>query len=214
MTDRVTVTVDDGPATVITASVQGPMGPTGATGAQGPASASDSNLLESGEGTLPRINVRDSTLALTSGTLRLSYFTARRTETVVSARVFSGGTAAGATPTLVRVGIYSVAVNGDLTLIASTPNDTTLLAAQNTAYTKAFSVPWSKVAGTRYALAILVVTGAAAPTTLGTFAAIATEAGLAPRLAAAVSGQSDLPASIAAGSLANSTNMVYGAVVP
>jgi len=204
---------------------QGPAGATGATGAQGPAGAtgpqgpaawSDNNLLTTGEETISRVSARDTTLALTSQKLLLTYFTGRRTETVTQVRVVSGGTAAGATPTTCVIGIYSVAGNGDLTLITSTPNDTSLYAATATAYTKSFSSSWSKVAGTRYALGLLVVTAATAPTTAGIFAGggVATEAGQAPRLAGSLTGQSSLPSTIANGSIANTTNMFYAAVLP
>lgn len=139
---------------------------------------------------------------LASGTLTLAYFTAKRTETITSVTTFTGTTAAGATPTLCRIGVYSVASNGDLTLTASIANDTTLWAATNTAYARNFTSSWSKVGGQRYAAALICVSGAAIPTFMGntntSFAVLATSYLLAPALSARITGQTDLPASIAA----------------
>lgn len=175
----------------------------------------DPNLLSSGEENVSRLLAPVSTIPLSTQVLRLSYFTARKSEAIGNVRVLTGGTAAAATPSLVRFGIYSVAADGALTLVASTANDTSLLAAQSTAYTKALSASFAKVAGQRYAVGMLVVTATTAPTVNGLFVGSAsTEAGLAPRLAAAVVGQSDLPASIAAGSLADSINYCYTALAP
>ncbi|HYH49649.1 MAG TPA: glycosyl hydrolase family 28-related protein [Acidimicrobiia bacterium] len=170
--------------------------------------------LTSGEETYSRRWATQTTVSTGAGTLRLTYFTARKTETINSVRVYSGGTAAGATPTLARIGVYSVAANGDLTLVASTANDTTLFAGANTAYTKALSAPWSKVAGRRYAIGPLVVTGATAPTVVGYSAGNAAEAGIAPRVSGAVTGQTDLPASVAVGSVVSSGSTPYFAMVP
>lgn len=172
------------------------------------------NLVTSGEETFPRMMASFTTGTLGNQLLRLSFFTARETETITSIRVDTTGTAAGATPTLIRFGIYSVdSSSGDITLVASTPNDTTLLAATNTRYTKALSASFNKVAGTRYAVGGLVVTAAAAPT-VSMCAVPVPEAGEAPRVTASVSGQADLPASVAAGSLTNVTNSPYFQLVP
>lgn len=157
-----------------------------------------------------------TTTTTTSTYLRLGYFTAPTATTVANALIATGTTAAGATPTVVRIGLYTVAANGDLTLVASTPNDTTLLAATNTLYTKALSSSYLLMAGQRYALGWLIVTAAATPTVLGTFPASSSSAlaALSPRLCGLVTGQTDLPASVLAASVANTTTMPYLAVVP
>jgi hypothetical protein len=157
--------------------------------------------ITSGEATMPRTTLI-STSALVSGTVNLTFFTARKTETITQVRVCTGTTAAGATPTLVRFGIYSEDPStGDLTLVANVANDTTLFAANNTEYTKALAASWSKVAGTRYAFAVLVVTGAALPTLVGpnmnNSSAQGTMLGRTPRLAGAHASQTDLQSSIA-----------------
>lgn len=185
-------------------------------GAFRPGSTIDPNAVAAGEESIPRLVVIASTGALVSQQLHLTYFTAKKTETEASVKVRTGATAAAATPTLCRMGLYSVAANGDIALIASTPNDTTLFAAANTAYTKAYSVAAQRVAGTRYARGILVVSAAAMPTFFSS--AISTpfgnELATAPRLAAQVTGQADLPASVAAGSLVNGSMAIYSVGLP
>ena len=173
--------------------------------------------LSSGEGSIPRMNVTTSSVATTSGTMRLTYFTARKSETVGNVRVDSGATAAGATPTLCRVGVYEEdPTTGDLTLVGSTANDTALFAAASTQYTKALSATFAKVAGRRYAIGVLVVTGATAPTFLGSLSSTALnlELAAAPRLGALVTGQTDLPSSVVAGSLATPTGLQFAVVKP
>ncbi|MBN2445530.1 MAG: hypothetical protein JXO22_02310, partial [Phycisphaerae bacterium] len=129
-------------------------------------------------------------------------------------RTLTGATAAvGAT--LCRIGIYSVdAGTGDLTLVASTANDTALWIAANTAYTKALSASFSKTAGSQYAVGVLCVGASTAPTMVGQSAIAATEAALSPRLSGLVSGQTDLPSNITAGSVAASSNIPYAVLTP
>lgn len=174
-----------------------------------------SDLLTTGEATMHRRVATSNTVGQATGVLRLSYFTARKTETITQVRVISGGTAAGATPTLVRIGLWTVAADGALTLVASIANDTALYAATNTPYTRALSASYGKVAGQRYAAGSLVVTGATAPSLIGGIVNFnATEAGIAPRIGAALTGQTDLPASIAAGSLVDSAQLPYIVLLP
>lgn len=173
------------------------------------------NLLTSGEETCARHLAQSSAVATSNQGLRLTYFTARKTETTANVRMDTGGTAAAATPTLCRFGLYSVDSGGGGTLVASTANDTTLFAAGNTGYTRAWSTPYSKVAGQRYALAVLVVTGAATPTFWGIGSAgLAADAGLAPRLGGLLTGQADLPSSFTDASLTATAQCFYGAVLP
>lgn len=159
-----------------------------------------------GEVIPPRSRIASNAITYpASGGVQLQYFTADKTETINTLTAYTGTVAAGATPTLVRYGVYSVAANGDLTLVASTPNDTTLLAATNTAYPKALSASLAKVAGTRYATAIIVVTAAALPTFHGQQLTATTVMNTllrdSPPLVGRLTGQTDLPASITAASL-------------
>lgn len=171
-------------------------------------------LFTAGQETLDRRVFTGLAGASASGQLRLAYFTARKSETITQVRTVSGA-AAGATPTLVRIGIYSVAANGDLTLIASTPNDTTLYATANTVYTKALTASFNTVKGTRYAIGILVVTAAALPTLVGLSGAsgMASEHGLAPRAAGFVAA-ADLPSTQTEASLSNSLAYWYVHLIP
>lgn len=138
-----------------------------------------------------------------SGTMALVYFTAKRTEAINTLTMYTASTAAAATPTLCRMGIYDVAANGDLTLNSATPNDTALWAAVNTAYPKALSTTFNKVAGRKYATASLIISGAAVPYFQGSFitAFAAIIAGLTPRRVGNLTGQTDLPASVSAGAV-------------
>jgi hypothetical protein len=190
-----------------------------------PASALDGALLDpsltyfatqalaSGEGPFPR-ELASGSVTMTSGRLKLSYFTALKNETVATASISCFGTAAGATPTLIRLGLYTVAGDGALTLVASTPSDTTLLATTFTRYTKAFSVAYAKVAGQRYAVAALVVTAAAAPAVYGNTALASVDAGLAPMIGARLDAQTDLPGSVAAGAVTAHNERPFVGLLP
>ena len=173
----------------------------------------NANRLRSGIAVLRREDVSTSGLGSTSGTMYLTFFTATDRLTSTQVAVPSGGTAAAATPTLVRFGLYAVDGIGNLTLIASTVNDTTVFAAANTYYSKSWSSPVTVHKGQRYALGVLVVSAAAMPQ----FAGLSTSfivAATAPRICGQVVSQSDLPSSVAVGSVANIGNLVYGELRP
>lgn len=146
-------------------------------------------LLTSGEETMLR-DLAVATNSPGSGTMRLTYFRARKTETITQA-VVSVGAVAGAGLTLARLGVYAVAANGDLTLVASTPNDATMFGSTNVLVTKAFSASWRKVAGRVYAFGVLCV-GTTAPTLYGS-QPTSLMVGYAPRIAGAVFTLTDLP---------------------
>lgn len=169
--------------------------------------------LTSGESTMRRREITSTGATQTAGFLRLTYFTAERTETINSVRTLSGSTAAvGAT--LCRIGVYSVAANGDLTLIASTANDTTLWSATSTAYGKNFTAPFTKRKKQRYAIGTLVVGATTPPNLMGQSQLLAAEAAQPPRLCGSVSGQTDLPSSIANTSVSDTTIQIYAALAP
>lgn len=171
--------------------------------------------IASGESTMPRVTIAGSALAAGANqVLNLSYFTARKTEPINNIRSLSGGTAAGATPTLCRVGLYSVAANGDIALLAAIANDTTLWAGTFTHYTRALTAQFNKVAGIRYAWGQLCVTGATAPTFAGSVSGLVPNS--APRISATLAAQADLPANVANASLTYPTNgqLIYGELLP
>jgi len=175
------------------------------------------DALVTGEETFSRALAATSNAILTGNeALRLCYFTARKTESISQVRVITGSTAAGATPTLIRIGVWTA--NGAGALLAqqaATASDTSLLAASATRYTKAFAAPFTKQRGQRYAVGILVVTAATLPTLVGHGTAIqAAEAGVDPMISAVVNGQADLPATVAAGSITGSANRPYFVLLP
>lgn len=170
------------------------------------------DLLSTGEETIPRI-VSTGNPQLTSGRLTLTYFTARRTETIGQVRTATRNVAT-ATPTLCRIGIYLVAPSGDLTLIASTANDTTMWSATFSGYTRSLTASWVKQAGRRYAIGVLAV-AATGPQLSGVFPVTAAEDAAAPRINGSVDSQTDLPASVSNASVNNNAGAsVYVAVVP
>lgn len=172
----------------------------------------DPDAYPSGVAAMDRLVAASNAAAWASGNLRLTYFTAPRSETWTAIAAVTGGSAAAATPTLCRMGVYSVAGNGDLTLLAACANDTSLFAAGSARYTRSLTASVNAVAGQRYAHGLLVVSAAAMPSFRGggTDAALAA---LAPRVAGTIGGQSDLPASIAAGALGGVGVVHFGEVL-
>lgn len=170
--------------------------------------------LSVGQSTVDRTSVDNGNVTAATGAVRLTYFTAIRDEGVTQCRTITGGTAA-VTVTLARVGLYSVADNGDLTLVAATDNDTTLWTAASTRYTRAFALAqaYKLEKGKRYAIGILCV-ATTTPTMLGSNSMSAAENAEEPRLTANLTGQADLPASIPAGSLATIATRIYSVILP
>jgi hypothetical protein len=168
------------------------------------------DMLYTGEENCDRRMLSSATNAPATGVMRLSYFTARKTMDVTQIAVYTGTTAAAATPTLCAFGVYvEDQVTRSLTLVGSTTNDTTLFSAASTKYTKSFITPWVKRAGSRYAFASLVVSGAAVPSFASITPQAAAELDLAPRLSGQITGQASIPGSIAAGSIVPSGMFIY-----
>lgn len=171
-----------------------------------------SDALSSGEGTMRRREI-SGVAGLPAGSLRLTYFTARRTETITSVRTNCTTLQSGAT--LCRIGLYTVDSSGNLTLVAATANDTTLWTAAQS-YTKAFSASYAKVRGQRYAVGLLTV-GGGAPSLAGISAVTSAEAAIDPRLCALLASQTDLGAigsTISSGSLGLASLQYYAALIP
>jgi hypothetical protein len=101
----------------------------------------------------------------TTGSVFIAYIRADKSFTAGNIKVYnaSAGTGGGAGISKARFGLYSVASDGAITLMAThgTPGsdagDTTLMSASNTIYTKALSSGQSIVAGNVYAVAVVVV---------------------------------------------------------
>lgn len=173
----------------------------------------EQQALATGESTIPRRMLSTTSIVSGNSSLRLTYFTARKAETVTQVRTMCGTAQVGAT--LARIGIYTEAANGDITLVASTDNDTNLWIAANTAYTKSLAASFNKLRGQRYAVGLLVVGTSTAPTFAGQIPGSAgTDAGLSPRLGGLVGGQSDLPSSVANASISATTQCSYAVLLP
>lgn len=201
-------------------TVPGPQGPKGDQGVPGPAGApGDPDSLIDGIQMYSRRFV-NATWNPVNNRMYLTYFTSDRTMTAGSLVFYSGNTAAAATPTLIRFGLYRVEANGDLTLIGSTPNDTTLFSTTATRWSKAMSAPVGVTAGQRYAMAMLFISAAAAPLVYGNVpfggTGFPANAGVNanPRLVAQMNGQSDLPSSIPQASIGFASQCTYGEVFP
>jgi len=141
-----------------------------------------------GEANVPRWMVNLPTTSTGNELMRLGYWTAQKTETITKVRTVSG-TPAAAGATLVKIGVFSVATNGDLTLVAKTADlSATTWIATNTPYTSNFTASWTKTKGQRYATAVLVVGASTVPTLAGFYSPIAaSELAESPRVMGHVS---------------------------
>lgn len=159
---------------------------------------------------IPHRRLITSSQTIGSQGMRVTYFTAPYSMLSRGAEFGTGTTAAGATPSLIRYGLYSVdASSQGLTLIASTTSDLTLLAAINTRYPKNWDTPAQLVAGQRYAVSILVVTAAAVPNFPSTTALVGVLHTLLPITGATVAGQADLPATVTSAAAAVAGTDIY-----
>ena len=167
-----------------------------------------------GDETMPRIAAVSEPVCV-SGTVVFSYFRATETKDVSMIRAYTAATAAANTATLFRLGLYEVDGNGNLTLIAGGPSDTTKI---QTAYNSvAQAISGRTVAGRWYAVGLLCIGPGQMPTLAGVNAAAGTKLPLGalfldPKLSAQVAGQADLPATVAAATLAPSARIFWHAV--
>lgn len=168
------------------------------------------NALTNGEEILPRLHTIGGQQVV-SGTVHLTYFTARKTEVINTVRMLSDATA-GAGITLARMGIYSVDGGGNLTLVASTANDATLFDDIFSPYPKALTGAFNKVKGNRYAFAVLVI-GTTMPAITGLTVSGA-DSSLPPRLCGIFPGQVDLPAAIIAGNVDEDFRLFQATMTP
>ena len=129
--------------------------------------------LDTGESVFDR-SYNTTGVASTTQVLTLMGFRALKTEAITRVQVYTGGTAAGATPTLCRIAVYQRQTANAWGLVVSHANDTTLFAAANTTYTKTFTTTFNKVAGADYAVGILIVSAAAFPTFIAPHASAST----------------------------------------
>ena len=137
---------------------------------------------------------------MTSQQMAVTLWRPEVTQLVSNIQVYVTSTAAGATPTVIRFGIYTISGTTATQYIA-TPNDTTLLAATFALSGRAVTTPAVVTRGTDYFLTALVVTGAAVPLlacrvngAAATAAAQDSANGSGLR-SGVITGQADLPAS-------------------
>lgn len=151
---------------------------------------------------------------LTSGVLQLSYFTAIQDRAGIdNLCVITAGTAgSGGTVTIGKLGLFSVDGSGNLTLMAASTNDTTMFGAASTVYDKAITAQ-SLTKGSRYAIGVLQVGYTTAPKIYGCVT-VGVVFGRTPVKAMQLSGQTDMPSTIAVGSLATTTGLAYAEAHP
>lgn len=148
----------------------------------------------------------------TSGTVYLTMFTPTWTAEVSSISVASSTLATTGT-SLVRFGLYEVSGN-TATLVARTSADPTIFATTNTLYTRTFDTTgdfpssYSLVAGTRYAIGLIVLASTPGNIQMAWSSVPGTLSTLSPRITGAVASQSDLPQSIT--SMSATTLSVWG----
>lgn len=123
---------------------------------------------------------------ITGGRRNLTFFTADDTQTLSNLELWTGaGTISGLTAA--RMGLYTVAANGDCTLVAQTANDSTIGAAASTQYARAldttggFPGSYTTIRGQRYASAFYIA-GTTVPTIVGISLLITAFAATAPRV--------------------------------
>lgn len=154
-------------------------------------------------------------ISMTSGVIVFTYYEALQDLLIANLAAATSNAAAAATPTMCRLGQYSVDPStGNLTLLAATTNDTAMFAAIGTEYTKALDVPVSEVKGTVYARAILVISGAAMPTIMAQVALGGQDSfnratNRRPHRSSILVGQTDLPSSVSNGSLATKNGIPF-----
>lgn len=152
--------------------------------------------------TMPRSTLITAMVAPTDGTLYLTYFTPLVNVSVSTITVLSSASSAASGLTLARLGLYAAAANGDVTLVARTANNTSLLGTTSTSYseglstTGGFPASYSLAAGSRYAVGVLQV-GTTPGRVLG--AGPSTTAGLgllAPVFTASKASQADISGNV------------------
>jgi hypothetical protein len=167
--------------------------------------------------TLPRYAVQGA-LSPAVGTILMACTTALSTLTVSNLLICTGSTARVGTPTLVKLGLYTLDGSGNATLVASTASDTTIGSGTNTLYTKAIALngsggsisSYQLVRGQRYGLAYIEVGSTSSATMRCANLGVGGLGSLAPAVARVTgTGQTDLAASITNASLSGSATLLW-----
>lgn len=161
--------------------------------------------------TLPRTAPLSDDVAITSGTLYLSYLEASGSDEVNQLQFVVGDTAAGATPSLVKFALFVVESDGSLTRVA-VGSSAEILGDPATAQSMQVTA-LDLVSGSRYALGLLVITNAATPTMVGVQSVLPSSiVASEPALAHVVTGLADMPTTVAVGDLEATTKILWGQV--
>ena len=154
-----------------------------------------------------------------TGAACLTMFRAQKTITVGNVSMITGNSTSSGL-TLARMGLYTIASNGDATLVARTASDTTLFNSSTTLYTRAFSTvggypaTYKLQAGSLYAIGVICVGTSGgnyqSSLILGASTVTGTLMAGTPRLCGNLNSQADLPTSIASGSFVNRGRLHYG----
>lgn len=168
------------------------------------------NEVAVGEESWPRWS-SNGAVTITTGLMRLAFYTCRKAELKSNLIMPSSATAA-VTTTYAAMGVYRLNADATLTLMGQCANDTTLFAAASTFYTRAITAPFTSVFGQRYALAVLIL-ATTMPSIQGQSASVFDQTRL-PLIGASLAGQSTLPSTVTAGSYVGSTSTFYGIVSP
>ena len=166
----------------------------------------DEYLIDSGgETVFPRSSSCVGNAQPSSQMMLLAGFRCKKTAKVSTLTVVTNSGAVN-TPSICRMGVYLYDGSTTLNLVASTPNDNTLFEFANLSWPKDLSVPFTKIRGRDYCVGLLVVSAVGMPSFQGPSPSGGTNlrAVSPPIKIAALTGQANLPASIAVGSLISS----------
>jgi hypothetical protein len=171
--------------------------------------------LTTGEANMPRDRITGTGITMNAnGSARMKFFQAEKTEVITQVKSYCGGQAmVGAT--LAKMGVFELNPStGDVALLASTANDTSLWAAPNTAYVRPFVASFTKKRGSWYGAAPLHVGATQLPTFAGQNTSIAAEAGQAPRIGAVIAAPADFPSNVLAASVNDNSQWPYMVLLP
>lgn len=171
----------------------------------------DTQLMTNGEETAMRL-LLSATATPASQALQLTYFTARKSETITKLMVSVESQAASGL-TYGALGLYTIDGSGNGTLVASTANDTSACNTTNSLYTPSLQASYNKVAGQRYAFAALFV-GTVMPILTARPGNSSVYSNQTPRLTGVITAQSSLPASFTSAQPSNSASFYFGACKP
>lgn len=119
--------------------------------------------------------------------------------------------AASATITAAKLGLYTVDANGAVTLVARTASDNTIFSTASSVATRSFSTTggypatYALSAGSRYALAFFATASSSMPS-VPAIGANSSAAWASPRIHGYMTSQSDLPTSVASNGYATSAH--------